>query len=118
MTGARIPSAMDSYFRLHRNRLNLLVHILMVPQFVLACFGLVLAVLLAHAPLLILWASVALLSVLGQGASHLFERERPEPFSSPTDFLRRWFAEQFYHFPRFVLTGGWWRAWRGSDHPP
>jgi len=84
----------------------------MVPQFVLACAGLVIAFVVGHAQLATLWGSVALLSILGQHVGHLFEEHPPEPAHGTADFLQRWFKEQFYVFPKFVLSGGWWRAFR------
>lgn len=103
---------MEHYARQHRNRLNLLVHLLMVPQFMIACAGLVIALTVGHARLTTLWASIALLSFLGQQVGHQLERDHAEPYRGPGDFLKRWFIEQFYVFPRFVLSGGWWRAFR------
>jgi len=105
---------MHQYRRLHGNRLNLLVHLLMVPQFIIACAGLLLAIALRHLELGILWGSVALLSIVGQNVSHLFERHPQEAYRGPADFIERWFVEQFYTFPRFVLSGEWWRAFKES----
>jgi hypothetical protein len=105
---------MNQYCRYHGNRLNLLVHLLMVPQFVLACAGLLVAIAVRHAELGALWASVALLSIVGQNVGHFFERHAQEAYKGPVDFIERWFVEQFYTFPRFVLTGEWWRAFKDS----
>ena len=44
-----------------------------------------------------------------QGIGHKREAEPPVPFDGPGDFLARVFVEQFFTFPRFVLTGGWLR---------
>jgi hypothetical protein len=38
----------------------------------------------------------------------------PIPFRGPADFVARILTAQFSRFPRFVLSGGWLRAWRGS----
>ena len=105
-------ASLDRYAAQHRNRLNLLVHLLMVPQFVIACAGLLIAIAVRHPELATLWASIALLSFLGQHVGHLFEEHRAEPAHGPRDFIERWFAEQFYVFPKYVLSGGWWRAFR------
>jgi hypothetical protein len=58
----------------------------------------------------------AVLSVLGfmislimQGRGHSCEPIQPEPFKSGVDFACRIFAEQWITFPRFVLTGGWFK---------
>ncbi|HSN71961.1 MAG TPA: Mpo1-like protein [Steroidobacteraceae bacterium] len=103
---------MDRYAAQHRNRLNLLVHLLMVPQFVIACAGLLIAIAVAHAELAKLWASIALLSFLGQYVGHLFEEHHDEPVRGFADGVFRWFTEQFYVFPKFVLSGHWWRSFR------
>jgi uncharacterized membrane protein YGL010W len=103
----------EAYAHQHRNRLNLLVHLLMVPQFMIACAGILVAIVLRHGGLVTLWLSVAALCVIGQEVGHLFEERRAEPARSFTEFVNTWFKEQFYVFPRFVLSGGWWRAFRG-----
>jgi len=108
----RRTDTLDSYASQHRNRLNLLVHLLMVPQFVIACAGLLIAIAVRHAELGTLWASIALLSFLGQHVGHLFEEHHAEPSRGPRDFIERWFVEQFYVFPKFVLSGRWWRSFR------
>jgi hypothetical protein len=42
------------------------------------------------------------------------KRVSPKPFRGPLDAVRRMLSEQYYKFPRFVLTGAWLRAWRGA----
>jgi len=60
--------------------------------------------------------AVALPLVL-QGRGHRLEAKRPEPFRGPGDFVARIFVEQWVTFPRFVLSGGFSRAWgaRGAE---
>ena len=55
-----------------------------------------------------------LLSIAIQGAGHKQEPNPPLPFEGPGDFVKRIFSEQFYRFPKFVLSGGWLRALRSS----
>jgi hypothetical protein len=48
---------------------------------------------------------------------HRFEPEPPAPFRSRLDFAARLFSEQWVTFPRFVLSGGFARAWRAAGRP-
>lgn len=98
-----------TYERGHRDRLSLMLHMLGVPMFVagvLAAVRLALAGFVAGAAIAL---SVAVAGFLLQGIGHRREAEPPVPFDGPGDFLARVFVEQFFTFPRFVLTGGWLR---------
>jgi uncharacterized membrane protein YGL010W len=106
-----------SYSNAHSERSNLLIHAFAVPLFVLGN-----ATLLA-APFTSGWWAVAgaLLSLGGfglQGRGHGFEAERPAPFTGPLNALFRILAEQWITFPRFVLSGGFSRAWRRARAVP
>ena len=48
-------------------------------------------------------------SLAVQGRGHRLEAEAPAPFAGPGDFIARLVAEQWITFPRFVLSGGWYR---------
>lgn len=52
--------------------------------------------------------------VVAPNIGHRLERNQPEPFRGPLDVVRRILLEQYYRFPRFVLTGAWLRAWRAA----
>ncbi len=96
----------------HADRRNLLVHALTVPLFVAGSAAAVLSPLtgwIALAGVALMFAAIAL-----QGRSHRLERTRPVPFRSRADLMARLFAEQWVTFPRFVLTGGFARAWRAA----
>jgi hypothetical protein len=54
-----------------------------------------------------MFASLAL-----QGRGHRGETVPPVPFSSAGNALARILLEQWISFPRFVLTGAWWRSLR------
>ncbi len=103
------------YPRFHQNSTNLLIHIVAVPVFI---WGVVYAV-LAAADGRWLAAGTALLLPLGsiaaQGFGHKKEPNPPLPFDGPGDFVQRIFVEQFYRFPKFVLTGQWFRALGSAD---
>lgn len=95
----------------HRARANLLVHIATVPIFlggtVLALASPLLGGWLAAVGIVAMIAAVAL-----QGRMHKKEATAPVPFTGPGDVVSRIFVEQWITFPRFVLSGGFARAWR------
>jgi len=100
----------QGYPRYHGSRTNLLIHIVAVPLFLASNVALVFA-LLRGAP----WVALAagggmLVSLALQGRGHRIETVPPEPFSGPGQAVARLFFEQWLTFPRFVLSGGWWRA--------
>jgi hypothetical protein len=54
-------------------------------------------------------------AMLAQGRGHAQEKEKPAIFRGPMDVLVRILAEQWITFPRFVLSGSFFAAWRGGD---
>ena len=104
----------EGYARYHGSRANLLMHIVVVPMFLLGNVGVVAA--LARGSLLCAVLSLAamIVSVALQGKGHGLEGVPPEPFTSPLNAVSRIFLEQWITFPRFVLSGGWLRALRES----
>ncbi len=102
------------YQDFHASRQNLLIHIVAVPVFLLANVILVAALLKGA------WAGagVALVCMLVsfglQGIGHGREANPSIPFSGPANALARIFLEQWVNFPRFVLSGGWFRALRDA----
>lgn len=114
--GKRHPTLLawqwQGYAANHRNPTNLALHIIAVPLFILGALTLL-------DGLLDLSLSAILLGVIGmvaslaiQGRGHKLEEQAPEPFSDRKDAVTRLLAEQFVTFPRFLLSGAWWRAWR------
>jgi hypothetical protein len=106
----------EGYPRFHRSRANLLLHIIVIPMFMLGNITLVVALaqgswLVASLAVFTMLASIAL-----QGRGHRQEPVPPEPFSSPINAVSRIFCEQWVTFPRFVLSGGWWNALRQSQN--
>jgi hypothetical protein len=96
----------------HRDRRNLLIHAATVPLFESG-------VLLAAAtpwlgPLGLLGLGLLPVAMALQGRGHRLERTAPVPFEGPLDVASRIFTEQLFTFPRFVLTGGFARAWRSA----
>ena len=104
-----------TYERNHRDRTSLVLHMIGVPMFiagVLAGLRLALAGYVAGS---VFALTVAVAGFALQAAGHRREAESPEPFDGVGDFLARVFVEQFFTFPRFVLSGGWLRNLTGRS---
>lgn len=97
----------------HRDRGNLLLHACTVPVFWAGTGALVLAP-LAGAWLLAAALPALLLPLALQGRGHRREATAPIPFRGPGDAVARLLVEQWITFPRFLLGGGFGRAWRAS----
>ncbi len=98
----------------HRHRLNLVLHILTAPLFMLGTVGVALS---WRWPWLGLAGLVTMILVMVvQGRGHSLEAVPPVPFTGAGDVVSRILAEQWVTFPRFVLSGAFGRAWRGSAH--
>jgi hypothetical protein len=50
-----------------------------------------------------------------QAGGHRLEASAPAPFRGPLDVVVRIFAEQWVTFPRYVVTGGFFRAFRAAE---
>lgn len=99
----------SGYSQAHRNRTNLLIHLLAVPAFIVSAVCLVVAA-AKLSPVPVLLSAVGMfVSVALQVRGHKCEQSQPRPFKSRFDFVRRVLAEQFFTFPRFVLTGHWYK---------
>ena len=110
-----LSAQLHDYPRVHAHRANLLIHAVAVPVFDLACIAAV-ASLFARAPLGAVGGVVLAVVAFGaEGRGHALEANAPTPFAGPRDVITRIFAEQFITFPRFVLSGGWWRAYRAAS---
>ena len=102
----------EGYPRYHRSRFNLLLHIVVVPIFLVGNVALLVAI-VQRSWLIGMVAVVAMvLSVALQGRGHRQEPVPPEPFTGPLNAVSRIFLEQWVTFPRFVYSGGWFRALR------
>ncbi|MCO4862359.1 terminase [Cupriavidus sp. WGlv3] len=101
------------YARNHQHPRNLLLHIVAVPMFmagtVLGLYGLV----RLNLPAIALGLVCMGMSMALQGRGHRLEAHAPEPFAGPADIAGRILAEQWITFPRYVLSGRWWRALAG-----
>lgn len=104
----------EHYSQGHADRTNLVLHAVSVPLCVLALAGVPLALVALRPGLAALALALAALAVAVQGRGHRRERHAPAPFLSRGDLFARLLAEQFVTFPRFVLSGGFARAWRAA----
>ena len=98
----------------HRDRRNLLVHALTAPLFLAGVCALVAGLLQARWVLAGVGLLGVALPVVLQGRTHTLETNAPAPFRGPADVAVRLFVEQWVTFPRYVLSGGFARAWRAS----
>ncbi len=98
------------YRSFHQSRANLLLHIVAVPLFLIANIALVLALLQGLWIKALLAVLVMALSFVAQAVGHGKEANPSIPFSSPANAFGRIFIEQWINFPRYVLSGGWYRA--------
>ncbi|MDB5980969.1 MAG: hypothetical protein JWQ69_1984 [Pseudomonas sp.] len=114
--GKRLPNLHTwqwrGYAANHQHPTNLVLHVIAVPLFIIA------ALLILDGLLELSFSSIAI-GVIGliaamafQRHGHSLEAQSPEPFSDRNDAIKRLLVEQFVTFPRFVLSGGWWRAWK------
>jgi len=88
----------------HRDTRNLLIHLLAVPLFVIGHLLIIAAILgrpwFLHAAVLCIVVSLAL-----QKFGHSLEQTQVPPFLGPRDFIRRIYAEQFFNYWRFLISG-------------
>ncbi len=104
----------SEYSRVHAGRSNLLIHLLAVPLFAGSFLAFIYHAVRGDWTSALVMFALALGAMAMQGRGHRGEAETPRPFSSPANFVRRWFTEQFYIFPAFVLSGRWWRQYRAA----
>jgi type IV secretory pathway TrbD component len=102
----------QGYARYHRSRFNLLLHIVVVPLFLLGNLAVLAALVQRSWLTAIAGAGMTVVSIALQGRGHRREPTPPEPFTGPLNALSRIFFEQWVTFPRFVLSGAWLRALR------
>ena len=100
----------EGYPRYHQSRFNLLLHIVVVPLFLLGNVALLGAVLQGSWLMAVLAISAMTVSAAAQGRGHAREPVPPEPFTSKSNAVSRISCEQWVTFPRFVLSGGWSNA--------
>ncbi len=116
MVSGLISAQWSDYPAKHRRRANLLIHIVAVPLFQVGTLLLVYGALQRAAGAVGLSVACVVVSLALQGRGHRLEAEPPAPFGGAGDFIRRIVTEQWVTFPRFVLSGGWYRNLRATKH--
>jgi hypothetical protein len=104
----------SDYSAKHRDRGNLLLHIVVVPLFQLGTLALIYGAVAGRLGVAVLGVVAMVVSIVAQGRGHHRERETPTPFSGTDDVVTRLLIEQWVTFPRFVLSGQWYRNLRGA----
>lgn len=99
----------SDYSAKHQSRLNLLLHIVTVPLFQVGTLILAFGLFTLSGAAVTVGVICMAGALAAQGRGHKQEPEASVPFDGPADFLSRFFAEQWVTFPRFVLSGGWYR---------
>lgn len=105
----------EGYARYHQSRSNLVLHIFVVPVFLAGNIAMVGAILEGAWIMGLLGLTATVIAIALQGRGHRQERIPPEPFTSPFNAISRIFLEQWITFPRFVMSGGWAKAWRDAN---
>jgi len=110
----------ETYPRVHAERTNLLIHIIAVPVFIATFIGVFVALATGAFLVAAIIAAGPPLAMAAQGSGHSREADAAAPFTGPINVIQRILVEQFITFPAYVLTGGWWRAWRAAtaDNQP
>jgi hypothetical protein len=99
----------SDYAAKHRQRVNLLLHIVSVPLFQIGTVILLYALIRVSGAAGALAIVCMVAALVAQGRGHTLERETPVSFDGAADFVSRFVAEQWVTFPRFVLSGAWYR---------
>ncbi len=105
----------EGYSQFHGSRMNLLIHVFAVPMFILSTLNAVWAT--VNAQWFFASSSIGgmLIAFMAQAVGHAQEKNPAIPFDGPLDAVTRIFVEQFFNFPRFVVSGGWLKAYRSAQ---
>ncbi len=104
----------EGYPLYHRARKNLLIHIILVPLFLAGNVALLAGIARFSWVLSLAGLAAMAVSFAAQGLGHGGEANPSIPFTGFGNACARIFLEQWIAFPRFVLTGGWLRAFRSA----
>jgi phage terminase small subunit len=97
----------SDYVAKHRDRGNLLIHIVAVPLFQVATLVLIGALFGRSVTAAVIAIVAMIVALVLQGRGHRREAETPTPFDGAGDFVSRFVVEQWITVPRFVLSGAW-----------
>ena len=105
----------EGYSKAHQSRANLFIHIILVPLFIISFLSLLLSIFRFDLISIVSSFFIMMMSFGLQGIGHSKEINPAEPFTSIKNAVLRIFLEQFYTFPKFVITGAWYRTLRGQS---
>jgi hypothetical protein len=105
----------EGYPRYHVTHANLLLHLVSAPFFWAGTLLLLWGLLTLDWVEVVLGIVCLLVPVIAQGVGHKrLEATPPAKFTSAWNFMARFTLEQWVNFPRFLLSGGWVRAFRDA----
>ncbi len=107
----------DGYVKYHSSRLNLLIHIVAVPFFIVGAVSFLLALVKFEPINTIISILVMVTSMGAQGFGHAKEKIPAVPFNGPGDTMYRIFIEQLFNVSKFVISGRWYKALRNPSQP-
>jgi hypothetical protein len=93
----------------HKNRLNLVIHILSAPFYFAGVALIVYSFTVQSLNLGFTGLGLIVFTIVVQGIGHSKETERPVPFRSPLDFIARFTVENTLTFWRFLFSGDYFR---------
>lgn len=105
---------LENYPLAHSTRQNLLLHAVTAPAFITGFALVPVGAALGVWQFAALGAMLMFMTLVSQARGHRREPNAPLPFASPLDFVARFTLEQTVTFPRFVLSGGFAKAWRNA----
>lgn len=109
-----VKAQWKDYGARHRDKVNLLIHIIAVPLFWIGTFSGISELLFSGLFDALCGVVLVAGSVIAQGLGHEREAIQPLPYTHLWDFIRRIAAEQFINFPRFVFSGEWWERYSSA----
>jgi len=100
----------QGYTKYHKSKMNLWLHVIFVPVFVFGFLLLVIGLINLNVLNVIISILLMVLSIGVQGLGHSKESIPAEPFTGPKNAITRILLEQLYTFPKFVLSGKWYKT--------
>ena len=103
---------MSTYGIYHKNKRNLVTHLMTVPVFIGG--NMAMAWSLWNGEFLggSLWFGLAMAALALQAKSHRYEENSVASFKGPADFFRRLYLEQFFKFPAYVFSSEFRSHWQ------
>ncbi|CCN47495.1 conserved hypothetical protein [Vibrio nigripulchritudo MADA3029] len=97
----------NTYGHFHQHQGNFLIHLIMVPVFIIGFWGALVSLVLGKFLMAGGLVLLPLISIAVQGIGHKKEHLPPEPFTSPVNAVTRILLEQLYTFPKYLISGKW-----------